>query len=95
MTTHTSTVAALSHDLQRRLPPGRLLTAAGRDRARRIWNGAVKHAPALIVRPQSTDDVQAVISTARQYGFPLSVRGGGHDWAGRFATTDWSLICLP
>jgi len=51
--------------------------------ARRIWNGAVDHAPALIVRPRSTKEVQTAVSAAAQHGLPLSVRGGGHDWAGR------------
>jgi FAD/FMN-containing dehydrogenase len=27
--------------------------------------------------------VQAAVRSAGEHGFPLSVRGGGHDWAGR------------
>jgi FAD/FMN-containing dehydrogenase len=50
---------------------------------RRIWNGAVQHQPALFARCETPADVQAGVRSAREYGFPLSVRGGGHDWAGR------------
>jgi hypothetical protein len=49
----------------------------------RIWNGAVRHAPALIVRCSSTSDVQLALRAARAYRFPISVKGGGHDWCGR------------
>jgi len=53
------------------------------DTARQIWNGAVGHRPALIVRCADDQDVAAAIRAAREHGLPLSVRGGGHDWAGR------------
>jgi FAD/FMN-containing dehydrogenase len=32
---------------------------------------------------RSTADVQSAVRTARTWDLPLSVRGGGHDWAGR------------
>jgi FAD/FMN-containing dehydrogenase len=50
---------------------------------RQIWNGAVEHQPALIAVCETPADVQAAVRTARQHDLPLSVRGGGHDWAGR------------
>ena len=50
---------------------------------RQIWNGAVDHQPAVFARCETVEDVQAAIHTARKHDFPLSVRGGGHDWAGR------------
>jgi hypothetical protein len=53
------------------------------DAAAAVWNGAVTHRPALIVRCETTADVQHAIRAARGSGLPLSVRGGGHDWAGR------------
>ena len=55
----------------------------GYDQARTVWNGAVDHRPALVARCADTDDVATVLAAARRYGFPISVRGGGHDWAGR------------
>ncbi len=48
-----------------------------------LWNGAVQHRPALVARCETTADVQLAVRTARDSGLPLSVRGGGHDWAGR------------
>jgi FAD/FMN-containing dehydrogenase len=39
--------------------------------------------PRAVVHCRTTDDVQLSIAIARDCGLPLSVRGGGHDWAGR------------
>src|SRR5262245_4858602 len=50
---------------------------------RRIWNGAVTHQPAMFALCETTHDVQSAVRAAREYEIPLSVRGGGHDWAGR------------
>ena len=51
--------------------------------ARQLWNGAVLHQPALFAVCENTTDVKAAVRIARAYRLPLSVRGGGHDWAGR------------
>ena len=59
---------------------------AGQDAyagVRQIWNGAVDHQPAVIALCETAEDVQAAMHIARKHDFPLSVRGGGHDWAGR------------
>jgi FAD/FMN-containing dehydrogenase len=53
------------------------------DAARQIWNGAVDHRPALLAICENVDDVQAAVHAARKYRLPLSVLGGGYDWAGR------------
>jgi FAD/FMN-containing dehydrogenase len=53
------------------------------DEARQVFNVAVTRRPAVIVLCDSTGDVQASVRAARTYGLSLSVRGGGHDWAGR------------
>ncbi|MFF1823521.1 FAD-binding oxidoreductase [Kribbella sp. NPDC058245] len=53
------------------------------DAAVAIWNGAVTQRPALVALCTSTADVQEAIAEARERRLPLSVRGGGHDWAGR------------
>jgi FAD/FMN-containing dehydrogenase len=67
---------------------------AGYVQARRIWNGAIKHAPALFARCETADDVRAAVRAAREHDLPLSVRGGGHDWAGRSLRDNGLVIDL-
>jgi hypothetical protein len=50
---------------------------------RQIWNGAMQQQPALFAVCETPGDVQAAVRSAREHDLPLSVRGGGHDWAGR------------
>ena len=57
----------------------------------RVWNGAVHRRPAIIAFCRQPEDVQAAVRAARRHGLPLSVRGGGHDWAGR-ALRDGGLV---
>src|SRR5262249_28784305 len=61
---------------------------------RQIWNGAVRHQPALFAVCETTADVQAAVRTARFHGLSLSVRGGGHDWGGRALRHDGLVIDL-
>src|SRR6266851_4758711 len=51
--------------------------------ARRVFNGAVDRRPTLFAFCENARDLQKAVRAARAYGLPLSVRGGGHDWAGR------------
>jgi len=48
-----------------------------------IWAKQVGVAPIGVVHCRRADDVQVAIRAARELDVPLSVRGGGHDWAGR------------
>lgn len=48
-----------------------------------IWAKAVGCMPRAVVHCRSAVDVQSTIRAARDCYLPLSVRGGGHDWAGR------------
>ena len=68
------------------LPGGELY-----DEGSRVWNGAVRHPPAIVAFCRQPDDVQAAVHAARRHGLRLSVRGGGHDWAGR-ALRDGGLV---
>src|SRR5260370_4045710 len=61
------------------------------ERARQIVNGAVNLSPSLFVFCERSKDVQEAVRIARSYRLPLSVRGGGHDWAGR-ALRDQGLV---
>ena len=94
MTTPTqlSPPAAAAHRLRSSLH-GTVLAAADApyDAARQIWNGAVGHRPALIAHCADDQDITAAVRAAREHGLPLSVRGGGHDWAGR-ALSDGGVV---
>jgi FAD binding domain len=80
----TDPARSAAHDLRGTIRGSILLpTDAAYERARLVWNGAVTHRPALIVQCETSGDVQAAVLAARARGLPLSVRGGGHDWAGR------------
>ena len=48
-----------------------------------LWAKQKDIVPRAVVHCESAGDVQAAIRTAREHGLPLSVSGGGHDWAGR------------
>ncbi len=71
-------------DLREKLS-GSLLTpdAPDYDATRKVFNGMVNKRPALIARCASTRDVVACIHFARDHDVLLSVRGGGHNFAGK------------
>ena len=48
-----------------------------------IWAKSTGPAPRAVAHCLTAQDVQAAIRAARECDLPLSVRGGGHDWAGR------------
>ena len=55
----------------------------GYDEIRRVHNGMVDKRPAIIARCQGVADVVASVNVARENGLEISVRGGGHNVAGR------------
>src|SRR5581483_11965120 len=75
---------------------GELLRPAdpGYDDARRIHNGMIDKRPGLIARCRSSADVAAVVVFARDGGHELSVRGGGHNVAGRAVTEGGVMLDL-
>src|SRR5579872_5411692 len=50
---------------------------------RRCWNASVDRWPAGIVRCADAEDVTQTLRIASEYGLPVTVRGGGHNVAGR------------
>lgn len=64
---------------------GTLLTAAdaGYDEARKLWNGMIDRHPAAIARCSGVADVIDVVKYARGKELAVTVRGGGHNVAGR------------
>jgi FAD/FMN-containing dehydrogenase len=67
---------------------------AGYDAARAVHNGLVDRRPALIVRAWTTDDVVEALALARRTGLEVSIRGGGHNVAGRAVTDGGVMIDL-
>jgi FAD/FMN-containing dehydrogenase len=64
---------------------------AGYDEARQVHNGRIDKRPAVIARCQTTADVVDAVRFGRDHGLEVSVRGGGHNVAGR-AVTDGGLM---
>lgn len=83
------------NELQQILKGKVLLPAdSGYHKAKEIWNGAISHQPALIIIPETVADVQTAVIYARDHNMPLSVLGGGHDWAGRALNNNGVVISL-
>ena len=55
----------------------------GYDCARRVWNGMIESAPAMIIRSATHADVVRAIEFARIHSLPVAVRGGGHSVCGQ------------
>jgi FAD/FMN-containing dehydrogenase len=66
----------------------------GYDQARAVHNGLVDRKPALIVRCLTADDVVAALAFARRAQLEVSVRGGGHNVAGRAVADGGVMIDL-
>jgi FAD/FMN-containing dehydrogenase len=66
----------------------------GYDAARAVHNGLIDRRPALIVRCRTTNDVIAALALARRAGLEVSIRGGGHNVAGRAVTEGGVMIDL-
>src|SRR5262249_28411634 len=75
--------------------PGRIARPGHEDyaAATAIWAKPVGCMPRAVIHCQTPQDVQAAIRAARICDLALSVRGGGHDWAGR-ALCDGLVIDL-
>jgi FAD/FMN-containing dehydrogenase len=66
----------------------------GYEVARVVHNGLVDRRPALIVRCRTTNDVVTALAFARSTALEVSVRGGGHNVAGRAVTDGGVMIDL-
>jgi FAD/FMN-containing dehydrogenase len=65
--------------------PARVSTPGddGYAAATAIWSKPVGRMPRAVVHCRAADDAVLAVRAARACDLPLSVRGGGHDWAGR------------
>jgi FAD/FMN-containing dehydrogenase len=64
------------------------------DEIRKVWNGMIDHRPALIARCAGTADVVETVSFARDHELLVSVRGGGHNIAGKAVCRGGLMIDL-
>src|SRR5437773_2784289 len=66
----------------------------GYEDARRVHNGLIDRRPVLIARCRGTADVADAVRFARAAGLEISVRGGGHNVAGRAVADEALMIDL-
>src|SRR3954468_25046488 len=66
----------------------------GYEAARAVHNGLIDRRPAVIVRCRTTNDVIAALSFARRAELEVSIRGGGHNVAGRAVTDGGVMVDL-
>jgi FAD/FMN-containing dehydrogenase len=88
----SSSPVPLLDDLKAALRTRLILPAdPGYDEARQVWNGMINRRPAAIARCGSAEDVIRVVGFAREHELPVSVRGGGHNVAGK-AVRDGAIM---
>jgi FAD/FMN-containing dehydrogenase len=61
------------------------------DSARQVWNGAIDRRPSCIIRCADAEDVSHAVRIAADNGLAMTVRGGGHNVAGR-SISDGKLL---
>ena len=61
------------------------------EAARTVWNAAIDRHPALIVGCLNAADVMTAVTFAREHHLAVSVRSGGHSFAG-FGTNDGGMV---
>lgn len=59
-----------------------------------VWNGRFRRAPDLVARCATSGDVAVSVRVAREHGLSLSVKGGGHSYAGNTVQDGGLLIEL-
>lgn len=92
--THAAT-AAMTAVLARRVRGAVLRPGdAAFDGARRVWNAAIDRRPGAIVQCADAEDCALAVRIASEYASPVTVRGGGHNVAGRSVADGALLIDL-
>jgi len=90
---HAQNNASPSTSDLRALFNGRVIAPddAGYEQARTVFYGGIDRKPAAIVRVIDAGDVSRLVSLAREIGFELAVRSGGHSSAGH-SVTDGGIV---
>src|SRR5690606_18690540 len=66
----------------------------GYDKARSVWNGMIDRHPALIARCRGAADVMRSVALAHEHDLLLSIKGGGHNIAGKAVCEGGLMIDL-
>ncbi len=66
----------------------------GYDEARTLWNAMVDRKPGLVIRAANSADIQAAVNFARDNGFLMAIRSGGHQIAGHAVAEGAILLDL-
>jgi len=64
------------------------------DEARTIWNGMIDRKPGLIVKAAGDADVIRSVNFARNYNLSTTVKGGGHNIAGKAVNNGGLMVDL-
>jgi FAD/FMN-containing dehydrogenase len=64
----------------------------GYETARRVWNADIDRRPAAIVRCLNAEDAARALRLCTEAGWPITVRGGGHNLAGTAVADNAVLI---
>jgi FAD/FMN-containing dehydrogenase len=95
---NSATAAAVPEpyaELAARLRGGLITPGHARyDAERKIFNDMIDKRPAAIAKCTGAADVMDVVRYAREHDIPVSVRGGGHNVAGKAVRNDAILIDL-
>jgi FAD/FMN-containing dehydrogenase len=77
-----------------KLVKGRVLGAGDPDyeQSRRVFNAMIDRRPAVIIKCSGAEDVAHGVRVAREYGLPVSVKGGGHSVAGNAVCDDGVML---
>jgi FAD/FMN-containing dehydrogenase len=73
---------------------GRLLGAgdSAYEESRRVFNAMIERRPAAILVCSDAEDVARGVAAAREYGLPISMKGGGHSVAGNAVCEDGLML---
>ncbi|MBS0393256.1 MAG: FAD-binding oxidoreductase [Proteobacteria bacterium] len=93
MATGSTPIPATAIAALRRLVRGRLLLPDDAPYAldRRVWNAAIDRHPGAILQCADAEDVTQALRVATDHSLAVTVRGGGHNVAGR-ALADGALL---
>src|SRR4051812_21098358 len=95
MTSLIPAVYSPSHDLAG--VAGRVVTGENSDydQMRAVFYGGIDMRPSAIVRVVNVEDVQRAVATARDEGYELAVRSGGHSPIGPNTNHRGPALHLP